>query len=66
MFFKEALTWRQLSHPYVLPFFGVNLDTFPGYMAMVSPWMTVGTVIQHIHDSGVSGLNIDALVNFHS
>jgi hypothetical protein len=64
MFCREALTWRQLSHPYVLPFWGVDLDTFPGYMTMVSPWMTAGTKIQHARESGLSGLNIDALVNF--
>jgi serine/threonine-protein kinase TNNI3K len=66
MFFREALTWRQLSHPYVLPFLGVDLDTFPGYMVMVSPWMTVGTIIKHIRESGLSGLNVDALVNHSS
>jgi serine/threonine-protein kinase TNNI3K len=66
MFFKEALTWRQFKNPYVLPFIGVDLDTFPGYMVMVSPWMTMGTIIQHIRANGFSGTNVVELVNFHS
>ncbi|KAJ7738433.1 hypothetical protein B0H14DRAFT_2407896, partial [Mycena olivaceomarginata] len=40
-FGREALIWRQLSHPNLLPFFGVY--TLESRLCLVSPWMDNGT-----------------------
>jgi hypothetical protein len=47
---REALLWRQLSHPYILPFLGVDAETFASRNALclVSPWMERGTLKQYI------------------
>ncbi|KAJ7767657.1 kinase-like domain-containing protein [Mycena metata] len=45
-FGREALVWRQLCHPNVLPFFGLYyLDE---RLSLVSPWMERGNVIQFL------------------
>ncbi|KAJ7651265.1 kinase-like domain-containing protein [Roridomyces roridus] len=41
-FGKEAIIWRQLCHPNVLPFYG--LYTFLGRLCLVSPWMENGHI----------------------
>jgi serine/threonine protein kinase len=42
----EALVWRQLQHPSILPFLGIDSATFAetGYLCLVSPWMERGTL----------------------
>jgi hypothetical protein len=55
MICKEALIWKQLQHPNVLSFLGVDADTFPGYLCMVSPWMPNGTILEHIKNTDPSG-----------
>ncbi|KAJ3488598.1 hypothetical protein NLI96_g2708 [Meripilus lineatus] len=35
-FIREALTWRQLRHPFILPFSGVDSLTFKGYFCMAN------------------------------
>ncbi|KAJ7226783.1 kinase-like domain-containing protein, partial [Mycena pura] len=42
---EEALLWKNLDHEYVLPFLGVNSETFPGFLCMVSPWMAKGPIV---------------------
>jgi serine/threonine protein kinase len=59
---KEALTWRDLQHPNVLPFLGVDLETFPGSFCLVSPWMRHGTVLKYIGSRGLSNVNIGRIV----
>ncbi|KAJ7176728.1 kinase-like domain-containing protein [Mycena filopes] len=44
-FGREALVWRQLCHPNVLPFFG--LYYLEGRLCLVSPWMERGNIIQY-------------------
>jgi len=57
-FSREAVTWRQLSHPNVLPFYGVFVpDTDIPRLCLVSPWMTMGNVVQFL--TGIS--NIDCV-----
>ncbi|KAJ7651243.1 kinase-like domain-containing protein [Roridomyces roridus] len=41
-FSKEAITWRQLSHPNVLPFYGLFKDGVKP--CLVSPWMENGHI----------------------
>ena len=54
---REFITWRQLSHPNVLPFYGVHFlnDALETRFCLVSPWMENGNVVeflarQHHHD----------------
>jgi hypothetical protein len=51
-FCREALFWQGLEHPNVLPFYGVDLETFLPRLSMVSPWMQHGTIMSHIADKG--------------
>jgi serine/threonine-protein kinase TNNI3K len=43
---REALVWRQLKHPFILPFIGIDDITFAstGFLCLVSPWMHRGTL----------------------
>lgn len=44
-FTREAVIWRQLRHPNILPFFGVyHLGITDPHMCLVSPWMKNGNV----------------------
>ena len=47
-FFREAVAWYNLSHEYVLPFFGVIDVPELGGICMVSPWMENGNVRQFL------------------
>ncbi|KAF7360303.1 Protein kinase domain-containing protein [Mycena venus] len=48
-FGREALIWRQLSHPNLLPFFGLYyLDQ---RLCLVSPWMSNGNVLEFLRDA---------------
>jgi serine/threonine protein kinase len=49
-FCRESLIWRQLRHPNVLPFIGVDAQTFAStnFLCMVSPWMERGTIMDYI------------------
>ncbi|KAJ6495962.1 hypothetical protein DFH09DRAFT_945965, partial [Mycena vulgaris] len=45
-FGREALIWRQLSHPNLLPFFGLYyIDT---RLCLVSPWMENGHLVEFL------------------
>ncbi|KAJ7306663.1 kinase-like domain-containing protein [Mycena albidolilacea] len=48
-FGREALIWRQLSHPNLLPFFG--LYYLEGGLCLVSPWMENGHLIQFLKNA---------------
>ncbi|KAF7362805.1 hypothetical protein MVEN_00630300 [Mycena venus] len=63
-FAQEALVWRYLKHPNILPFLGVDATTFPSpTMAMLSPWMTRGSVLNYmVENSPVSRYAI-SLIN---
>jgi serine/threonine protein kinase len=47
---REALVWRQLCHPNVLPFFGLSTNAFPEdtLPALLSPWMEYGSLKEYI------------------
>ncbi|KAJ7176726.1 hypothetical protein C8R46DRAFT_889958, partial [Mycena filopes] len=45
-FGREALVWRQLCHPNVLPFFA--LYYLDGRLCLVSPWMERGNIMQFL------------------
>ncbi|KAJ7585006.1 kinase-like domain-containing protein [Mycena floridula] len=45
---REALVWKQLDHPNVLPFLGVNVEMFAPSFCLVSPWMSNGNLTQFL------------------
>ncbi|KAJ7651210.1 kinase-like domain-containing protein, partial [Roridomyces roridus] len=48
-FSKEALVWRYLKHPNVIPFLGIDSTTFESpQRALVSPWMEQGSVLDFV------------------
>ena len=48
-FFKEALLWGHLSHPNILPFYGIyHLKDTQGRISFVSPWMENGNVTEYL------------------
>ncbi|THV05931.1 kinase-like protein, partial [Dendrothele bispora CBS 962.96] len=48
-FCHEALLWRQLNHPNVLPFLGVNINLFtPARLCLILPWMENRNIIQYL------------------
>jgi hypothetical protein len=49
-FLQEALIWRRLRHPNVLPFLGICADIFSPRWAMVSPYMKHGNVNMYLKD----------------
>ncbi|KAJ7783410.1 hypothetical protein B0H14DRAFT_2400744, partial [Mycena olivaceomarginata] len=56
---REALIWRQFSHPNLLPFFGLYvLDNRP---SLISPWMDNGD-LKHFLNNAPSNINRLALV----
>ncbi|KAJ7360826.1 kinase-like domain-containing protein, partial [Mycena albidolilacea] len=59
-FCREALVWQHLQHPCILPFIGIDRQTFPSSLCMVSPWMENGTVLKYLHDYGRA--NVDRLL----
>ncbi|KAJ7301263.1 kinase-like domain-containing protein, partial [Mycena albidolilacea] len=56
-FCREALVWKGLRHPYILPFLGVEGNDFPLSLCLVSPWMEHGTVLNHLKEYGYT--NVD-------
>ncbi|KAJ7202578.1 kinase-like domain-containing protein [Mycena pura] len=57
---KEALVWQSLQHPSILPFLGIDQETFPGYLCLASPWMEQGTVLKYLESHGMA--NVDRLL----
>ncbi|KAK0190062.1 kinase-like domain-containing protein [Armillaria mellea] len=62
-FCQEALVWRQLRHPNVLPFLGVNKELFTPRYCLVSPWMVNGNIMSYLeahpdHDRLISLVQI--------
>ncbi|KIK59390.1 hypothetical protein GYMLUDRAFT_44736 [Collybiopsis luxurians FD-317 M1] len=49
-FCEEALVWKQLDHPNVLPFIGVNREIFYPSYCFVSPWMQNGNIMSYLEE----------------
>ncbi|KAF5376760.1 hypothetical protein D9757_009471 [Collybiopsis confluens] len=43
-FCNEALVWKQLKHPNILPLLGVNVSLFAPSFCLISPWIQHGDV----------------------
>ncbi|KAJ4485308.1 hypothetical protein J3R30DRAFT_3438726 [Lentinula aciculospora] len=48
---KEVILWRQLKHPNILPFLGVNTELFAPSYCIVSPWMSNGDIMTYSRKS---------------
>lgn len=59
---REAAIWRQLEHPHVLPFLGIDAHTFAPHYALVSPWMKHGNLIEFIKSKAATSPVINRLV----
>ncbi|SJL06566.1 uncharacterized protein ARMOST_09908 [Armillaria ostoyae] len=46
---REAIIWRQCDHPNVLPFYGIYRDSAPSTYCLVSPFMSNGSLRQHMN-----------------
>ncbi|KAL0959682.1 hypothetical protein HGRIS_011380 [Hohenbuehelia grisea] len=53
MICQEALLWRRLQHPYVLPFIGVDPSIYSPSICLASPWMENGTILSYMTENGV-------------
>ncbi|KAJ7601876.1 kinase-like domain-containing protein [Mycena rosella] len=51
-FCREALVWRDWHHPNILSFIGIDRESFPSSLCMVSPWMEHGTVLKYLEQHG--------------
>ncbi|SJL08819.1 uncharacterized protein ARMOST_12190 [Armillaria ostoyae] len=47
-FCQEALVWRQLHHPNVLPFLGVCKELFAPSYCRISPWIANSTIMSYL------------------
>ncbi|THU93870.1 kinase-like protein [Dendrothele bispora CBS 962.96] len=48
-FMEEAILWRQLEHPNVLPFLGLYfLESNPKSVSLISPWMDNGDLSSYL------------------
>ncbi|PBK94120.1 kinase-like protein, partial [Armillaria gallica] len=45
---REATIWKQLKHPNILPFIGVNTTSFAERVCLISPWMMNGNIIKFL------------------
>jgi serine/threonine protein kinase len=55
-FSREALIWRQLEHPSILPFIGIDKENFEAsqHMCLIAPWMNHGTLADYMKSSNYS------------
>ncbi|EGN99518.1 hypothetical protein SERLA73DRAFT_26193, partial [Serpula lacrymans var. lacrymans S7.3] len=45
-FCREAVLWKTLSHPNIVPFLGASTKLFP--LCMVCPWMENGNIVTYL------------------
>jgi serine/threonine protein kinase len=63
---REALVWKQLTHPYILPFLGVNCHTFTDHPSLVSPWIANGTLLDYAREKRNDGPTQLRLASYNS
>ncbi|KAK1236023.1 hypothetical protein PQX77_000737 [Marasmius sp. AFHP31] len=62
-YLREAIVWKQIKHPNVLPFLGIYyLDNTRKRICLVSPWMDRGDLVQYLKDTPRESVNHLSLV----
>ncbi|KAJ7084501.1 kinase-like domain-containing protein [Mycena crocata] len=56
----EAVIWRQLCHPNVLPFFGIY--DLQGRLCLVSPWMENGDLVEFLKNNPWQDIDHPSLI----
>jgi hypothetical protein len=59
-FSSEAVTWKQLSHPNILPLYGI-LNESPQKYCFVCPWMENGNVVDFLKDQADNHSNVNCV-----
>jgi serine/threonine protein kinase len=50
---REALLWKQLRHPNILPLLGIDAGLFSPRLCLVSPWSRHGNIAQYMKDPDI-------------
>jgi serine/threonine protein kinase len=50
MVLQEAVLWRQLIHPFVVPLLGVGMVS--ERLCLLSPWLSFGNLRQYLQQHG--------------
>ncbi|KAK1230468.1 Rho guanine nucleotide exchange factor [Marasmius sp. AFHP31] len=59
-YMREAIVWRQLKHPNLLPFIGVYyLDEAPNQLCLISPWMDHGDLTRYLKTAQKQNFDVD-------
>ncbi|KAL0061689.1 Rho guanine nucleotide exchange factor [Marasmius tenuissimus] len=62
-YLREALVWRQLKHPNVLPFLGIFYLKDDRQFCLISPWMKNGNLLQYLKATERANVDHTALVH---
>ncbi|KAK1216068.1 hypothetical protein PQX77_021299 [Marasmius sp. AFHP31] len=62
-YLREAIVWRQLKHPNVLPFHGIYYSESESQFCLVSPWMENGNLLQYLKATRTEKVNRLTLVH---
>ncbi|KAJ7247562.1 kinase-like domain-containing protein, partial [Mycena rebaudengoi] len=57
-FYREALVWHNLHHPSIVTLIGIDTESFPSSLCLVSPWMKNGTVVKYLEVLGSALLTV--------
>ncbi|KDQ53217.1 hypothetical protein JAAARDRAFT_39592 [Jaapia argillacea MUCL 33604] len=57
MFFREALIWHRLKHPRVLPFLGIDAESFAPHICIVSSWIRNSDIMTYLGRNGLGSLD---------
>ncbi|KAG7095871.1 hypothetical protein E1B28_006562 [Marasmius oreades] len=61
-YMQEAIIWRQLNHPNLLPFMGIYYsDMEQKQLCLVSPWMEKGNIVQFLKNTSPDLVDHDLL-----
>ncbi|KAK1218097.1 Rho guanine nucleotide exchange factor [Marasmius sp. AFHP31] len=62
-YIREAIVWKQLKHPNILPFLGIYyLDDARQDICLISPWMDRGNLVQYLKATPQRSVNHMLLV----
>ncbi|KAL0061685.1 Rho guanine nucleotide exchange factor [Marasmius tenuissimus] len=62
-YIREAILWRQMKHPNILPFLGIYQLESTQQLCLISPWMNQGNLIQFLRTSRREDVDHHTLVH---